>query len=298
MPKRLQITVGIATAGRREQLARTLRQLEGQTRRPDEVIVCPAHDDDFDAAAADGLSYTLRTVRSAKGLTTQRNAILSVLGPADIVVFFDDDFYPAHNYLGLLERIFCEHPDVAVVTSWPNLDGATGPGIPHDRALAALDALPNSDAVPYTFEQTYGAYGCNMAFRASLFAEHHLRFDERLPLYSWLEDIDLSRRAVQHGRLVGCRALQGVHLAHKHGRPSGTRLGYSQVVNPLYLVQKGSLSRRYALRQIARNLASNLIRSLAPEPWVDRRGRLRGNLLAARDLLTTKPDPMRALHYS
>jgi hypothetical protein len=38
----------------------------------------------------------------------------------------------------------------------------------------------------------------------------------------------------------------------------------------------------------------NMVRSLAPEPWVDRRGRLRGNLIAIADLLRGRMHPMRA----
>ena len=38
-----------------------------------------------------------------------------------------------------------------------------------------------------------------------------------------------------------------------------------------------------------------LLRSLAPEPWVDRRGRLRGNLIAIADLLRGRMHPLRVL---
>jgi hypothetical protein len=42
-------------------------------------------------------------------------------------------------------------------------------------------------------------------------------------------------------------------------------------------------------------MAMNLVRSLAPEPWVDRRGRLRGNLLALADLMRGRMHPMRVM---
>jgi hypothetical protein len=44
-----------------------------------------------------------------------------------------------------------------------------------------------------------------------------------------------------------------------------------------------------------RNCLANLGKSLRPEPWVDRRGRLRGNLLALRDLATGRLSPERIL---
>ena len=66
----------------------------------------------------------------------------------------------------------------------------------------------------------------------------------------------------------------------KAGRVSGKRFGYSQVVNPVYLIRKGTIPRASRCRLMARNLAANLVRSLRPEPYIDRRGRLRGNVLA------------------
>jgi hypothetical protein len=66
------------------------------------------------------------------------------------------------------------------------------------------------------------------------------------------------------------------------------------VANAIYLARKGSYPWNRALRSAARNMAMNLARSLAPEPWVDRRGRLRGNLIALADLLRGRMHPMRA----
>jgi GT2 family glycosyltransferase len=60
-------------------------------------------------------------------------------------------------------------------------------------------------------------------------------FDERLPLYGWQEDVDLSRRLAAFGTVVKVPAARGVHLSVKLGRNSGVRLGYSQIANPLYL---------------------------------------------------------------
>jgi hypothetical protein len=120
-----------------------------------------------------------------------------------------------------------------------------------------------------------------------------LIFDERLPLYGWLEDVDFSRQIARFGRIVSTEATRGVHLGVKLGRQPGVKLGYSQVANPLYLIGKGTMSPRRALLLIARNLAANTLRSLRAEPWVDRRGRLVGNCWAVLDLLTGRLDPRR-----
>ena len=82
------------------------------------------------------------------------------------------------------------------------------------------------------------------------------------------------------------------------GRTSGVRLGYSQVVNPLYLARKGTFPWNPALGLIGKNLAANAVKSLAPEPYVDRRGRLAGNLLAVRDVVLGKVDPTKVLRLA
>ncbi len=99
-----------------------------------------------------------------------------------------------------------------------------------------------------------------------------------------LEDVDFCRRLAQFGRVVKDPALLGVHLGVKAGRTSGDRFGYSQIVNPVYLWRKGTLRWDRALGQMARNLAANLAGALKPEPWIDRRGRIRGNLKGLFDL--------------
>jgi hypothetical protein len=94
---------------------------------------------------------------------------------------------------------------------------------------------------------------------------------------------------------VRTNLFAGVHLGVKSGRTSGKRLGYSQVVNPLYLARKGTFPWAPAVRLVIRNLLANTIRSMAPEPYVDRRGRLLGNLVGLRELLSGKAHPTRIL---
>jgi GT2 family glycosyltransferase len=121
------------------------------------------------------------------------------------------------------------------------------------------------------------------------------RFDERLVLYGWQEDRDFGAAIAKRGwRLVKIGAAFGVHLGAKTGRTSGHRLGYSQVVNPLYLLRKGTMSPGNALSHIGCNMLNNLLRSCASEPYIDRRGRLKGNLLAFRDLALGRAAPERA----
>ena len=51
----------------------------------------------------------------------------------------------------------------------------------------------------------------------------------------------------------------------------------------------------FAAPLIWRNVAANLAKSFWPEPWVDRKGRLKGNCLAVWDLLLGRMSPLRVL---
>jgi hypothetical protein len=128
-----------------------------------------------------------------------------------------------------------------------------------------------------------------MSIRAAAIGS--LRFDERLPLYGWQEDIDFTSQLRARGRVVGMNTLCGVHLATKSGRISGVKFGYSQVANAVYLVRKGTVPAGFAYKLMARNIAANMVKSVRPEPYIDRFGRFRGNLLAAGHILMGRVDP-------
>jgi GT2 family glycosyltransferase len=291
---RYSIVVGIPTVGRAAVLRETLRELGGQARAADRVVVCAARPADAEGAA-DALPRTEVVLCAQPGLPRQRNAILAACAEADLVVFFDDDFLPHPNYLASVEQAMSGSPGIAVATGTVIADGITGPGLTVAEGRAIL-ARAGAVALPGTATPAFSGYGCNMAIRTALLRRHGLAFDERLPLYGWQEDVDLSRRLAAFGTVVRLDAAMGVHLGVKLGRGSGLRLGYSQVANPLYLAAKrAGYPLPYALSYVARNIAMNVARSPWPEPYVDRRGRLRGNALALLDLLRGRVDPERVL---
>jgi glycosyltransferase involved in cell wall biosynthesis len=292
--ERLKIAVGIATAGRRVILDYTLDLIARQTRLPDDLIVCPAAVEDLDAESLQRLPFTTAVRIGKRGLTVQRNQILSAADTSDVIVFFDDDFFPQLNYLEEVEKLFLRNADVVAVTGRPILDGANGPGVAAETALKLIYA-DEPVAANQVFVPTYGTYGCNMAFRMDPIRQHGLLFDENLPLYGWQEDIDFSRQLSGFGRIVDAKALRGVHLGAKGGRTSGVRFGYSQIANPVYLIRKGTVSIAFAGPLVCRNVLANLGKSFRPEPWIDRRGRLMGNCLALRDLLVGRIEPKRIL---
>lgn len=289
----LRIAVGIPTTGRPAVLVEVLRELQSQTRPADRVLVCCARPADI--AALNSQVRGVEVFLSAPGSSRQRNRILDAAEDCDVVVFFDDDFLPQPTYLEVMERLFAARADLVVATGHVLADGACGPGLSlaEGRAILRADQF-TGDACAAS--PTHNGYGCNMAVRLGVARRHDLRFDEHLPLYGWQEDSDLSRRLARHGAVLLSEAARGVHLGVKQGRTSGLRFGYSQMANPLYIARRTELySLRHALGQMARNLAANVLHALSPEPWIDRRGRLRGNLIAVADLLRGRLDPERVL---
>ena len=55
---------------------------------------------------------------------------------------------------------------------------------------------------------------------------------------------------------------------------------------------------KVAIISILRRVIANTVRSIKPEPWVDRLGRLKGNLLGIKDLLAGKAHPARILEFA
>lgn len=290
---KMRLILAIATTGRREVLSDTISQIVHQTRLPDLVAISVASPEDVDSAVLETLPCARMIVSGPKGLCAQRNRMLALLGPDDIMLLIDDDFLMAPDYLAQMLTLFETCPDIVMTTGTVIADGIGGPGFGLQEGLSELGSARGMTGAP--MHETYNGYGCNMAFRARPVVEGNLRFDERLPLYGWLEDVDFSRRLAPHGRIVRSDALLGVHLGTKMGRTSGTRLGYSQVANPIYLIGKGTMHPRLAIWHVVKNIAANLLHASRPEPWVDRRGRLRGNFIALGDLLRGRMAPERVL---
>jgi GT2 family glycosyltransferase len=294
---RLNLAIGIATTGRRDILQAVLPYLAAQSRAPDSIVVCVAADTDVDKTAVSRLDLPIRVIKTERGLCRQRNTIIANVAGADLLLFLDDDFLLAPTYLAQVERIFLEAPDVVVCTGTVEADGILGPGIPVLEGVRIIDGAPlrGQGGSLQPIMPVYNAYGCNMALRMRIIRHFGLKFDENLPLYGWLEDVDFSRQMARFGKIVRSGALRGVHLGTKRGRTSGIKLGYSQIANPLYLMRKRTMSGRHAGVQIVRNVVANLVKAAQPESWVDRRGRLKGNLRAMADLVRGRLAPQNIL---
>lgn len=286
----LKIFVVIATVGRAELVRQTVDMLADQSRPANGIVVAtvtPA-----DVAGIEQARGGAEIVYSEKGLCRQRNRAMEELdGRADVVIFLDDDFVPAPDYIANVERLLKGSHQIVGITGCLLADGVLCGGYTVDEALAIIAARPLGLAPSVTERREL--YGCNMAIR--LAAAQGLRFDENLPLYGWQEDVDFTSRLGRRGRMIASSRVTGVHLGVSGGRTSGKRLGYSQMANVIYLKRKGTMRPAFGNRLMAKNLLANALLSLRPEPRIDRRGRLLGNVLAMADCLRGRLDPRRVL---
>jgi glycosyltransferase involved in cell wall biosynthesis len=276
----IRVAVLLATKGRPQAAAQLMRLLEEQTLAPSIVVVSATSLSDVESEAATPLN--VEYIFGAAGLTAQRNRALErVRACAEVAIFFDDDFAPAGNWIEQCAKLFTSESNIVGASGTLVRDGATALPISWEEAH---DAIAAQRPMTPLLTEIGSLYGCNMAFRLS--AIEDMQFDERLVLYGWLEDKEFSRKVAKKGRLVRYNLLVGVHLGLQSGRVSGKRYGYSQIVNAWYLYKKGTLSKREVSFHFLKAFLANAAKAFRPEGHIDRRGRLKGNLIGVFHLLS------------
>jgi glycosyltransferase involved in cell wall biosynthesis len=294
----MRISVVICSVGRPESIAAILPWISRQTHKPTEVVLVVTKEADLPPKHKLEIGLPVEVIFSEKGLPKQRNrGLVAVHERCDAVFFIDDDYMPSKTALEGIAHSFATFPSAVGVTGRLLADGIHTGGVSFDEAGEMIEAYERGEGArtkaPKALKRNLvGLYGCNMAYRLDKIGVTW--FDERLPLYGWQEDVDFASRV--RGEKIKSDALVGVHCGVKGGREtSGRLLGYSQVANPAYLIAKGSLPAGFAIKLMARNVIANHLKSLKPEPWIDRRGRVRGNWLALVDLLRGRSHPERIL---
>lgn len=139
----MKIAIGIVTAGRRDILSETIRVMATQIRPADEILICPANVSDLDIACLEGFPSPVRVLTGRVGASAQRNVLLDATS-ADVIVFFDDDFLPANDFLFEVEQLFASNPTVVIATGTVLADGAAGPGFNHQEGEHLLSSLKSS----------------------------------------------------------------------------------------------------------------------------------------------------------
>lgn len=286
------LAVVLASAGRPQILAQALATCENQ--RGVEFTGVVSVPDEASLPDDRTLLANWRVVMGPRGAAAQRNTAIDALDEGiEIVAFFDDDAVLRDDYLARATQFLQEHPDVVGLTGRVLMDGARSGEINEDTAAATL-RQSTTVAPAGEWQRIRSLYGCNFVVR--LAPTLATRFDDRLPLYSWLEDHDFARRLQRVGGLARVEDCVVVHrAAASGGRTAHRRLGYSQVMNPVYLAKKGSFSTGLAAQQIFRPVAKNLALSIGGPAVGWRRERLGGNVLALSDVLRMRIRPERVL---
>jgi hypothetical protein len=276
--------------------------LNRQTVKPQRFLVIGASLDDIALPPSPGSDFEVHVWKAASpGLTLQRNEAVrwlrerDLLGPDAIVIFFDDDFRPADNWIEMCLTVFAD-PALAGMTGRILADGIVGAAVGEDDAIDFLSGArpPQSHWASGERRQITSVYGCNMAFTGRVLQTY--LFDESLPLYGWQEDRDMTGQAKKLGKVVYSPECAGVHLGANGGRTNGARLGYSQIANLVYLWRKGTVEWSVAARFLLTSLAANVVWTVYRKRNGDHFSRLKGNFLALSDLARGRCEPRRILN--
>jgi GT2 family glycosyltransferase len=254
-----------------------------------------------------------------RGSSVQRNFAIDRLTPGpELVLFLDDDVELARNFISTISDTFASCPEVVVVGG---VDLGTGsrrgsltrlaaqglvatvqsdPG-PREFTLRSLANLPSglarraarrmalaSRSGASVLAKVPAVEGCAMCVRNSLL--NHVRFDEQLTLYGYLEDLDFSAQCRRFGLVVIDTGSVLVHLLEVGGRIPEDQLGFLQVMNPVYIWTKGNASfcRTVLLGHL---IARPLLNLWLSTHNATARRRLKGNLLAFSRLLRGMLEP-------
>lgn len=283
------LTIVIPSTDRASVLHETILGLWKQIRKPDEILISVV-DADRDVPASTRAIPGVRVLVGPRGSTRQRNtAIANLRDDCTLVGFLDDDVELHPEYLFHCWSFMCEHPEAVGMSGHPVADGTLTGEIARDEARLMLASLTASSP---GYRPQYAMSGFDMIVRRSVV--DRTRLDERMSLYALYEDFDFSVRCKRFGLLMSVDRCLLVHLRTGASRMSAVRLGYAQLMNPLYLWWKGSQAWYPILRICARSLTGNALGCFITRRGItrsERRKRLWGNALGLRDVLVCGAQP-------
>ena len=296
-PKKMDISISvvIASKGRPDFVRETVECLGRQTLKPKKIIiVVPTKEDLPENQWGDEVRYIIGPL----GLTSQRNSgIAAIPTSVPYIGFFDDDFELKEDYLE--QAVAFMNANFSIVAISGRL--LAGGDINRLEARALIAGYQPGEpprGVFYSQGKHHILFGCNMVIRRAIL--NYEKFDENLPLYSYGEDYDISIRLERYGlvgRFAGC---VGVHLETPGGRVREVLRGYSFVANNWYFIKKrvihlsllGAWTRFWVIC-VGKNLWQSLWKLLKGDRSLDWSGRLKGHLLALRDIFLGRCHPRR-----
>lgn len=243
----MRVSAVVPTRDRPRELSSLLTALEGQTRRPDEVIVVDASGPPPPNAAMEpARRVAVRLLRERPNVCRQRN-VGAAAASGDIVFFFDDDVLPAPDFIAVMLKTFEDHPEFA---------GGMGTLPPTTRrasfgaALCRLFLLQHEfgDGSFYRSGMPRHPYGTSrlistqvlggglMAVRRSTLEAAGVSFDETMEHSQ--EDADFSWRLSRKAPLFFNPEARVEHLASPAGRPGAVEGARRYMASYRYLYAK------------------------------------------------------------
>lgn len=266
----------MATRNRPEAVELSLPLLLRQTRLPQQILIVDSSDDGAPIAAiaareAAGTPVPIHYIRSAAGLTHQRNVGLARAG-ADVVIFPDDDslFYP-DTAARIMEVYEADADGVVAGVAGRSVDqapsetegdlaayeaektsplrtvlrglrqgakealGAANPFVSVGLRLNAQYPEPAWLAAQEAVVVPYMT-GFRMSFRRAVILK--TGFDETLQKYGWFEDIEASYSALRTGKVLTANRARIYHHRVASARANGHRMGLWAILNRGYVVMK------------------------------------------------------------
>jgi glycosyltransferase involved in cell wall biosynthesis len=289
------ISIVIASKGRPDCVRETIECLHRQTLKPKEIIVVvPSLEDLPENEWGDHVCCLVGPL----GLTTQRNVGIEAIPTAvKYVGCFDDDFELKADYLEQAVAFLDANIQIVGISGSILKDG----GVSRDEAKKLI-ANYKPEGIPRGMFYSRGShhilYGCNMVIRRHLLT--YEKFDENLPFYSYGEDYDLSIRLEHYGLIGRFGGCVGVHLETPGGRVRELLRGYSFVANNWYFLKKGVVHLpplmawiRFWLICVGKSLWQSLSKLLRGDRSLDWGGRVKGHLLALKDISLGRCHPQR-----
>jgi GT2 family glycosyltransferase len=289
------ISVVIASKSRPDFVSDTIKGLQLQTLRPHQIIiVVPSIEDLPPNSWGDEVQYIVGPL----GLTAQRNkGIEAVPIKVPYVGCFDDDFELKEDYLE--QAVAFLNANLSVMGISGRLLAAGGISREEaKRLIAGYKPEGNPRGTFISRGKHHILFGCNMIIRRATL--HYEAFDENLPLYSYGEDYDLSIRLERYGLVGRFDGCVGVHLETPGGRVREELRGYSLVANNWYFLKKGVVHLpilmawiRFWVICFGKSAWTSLWNLARGDRSLDWHGRLKGHLLALKDILLGRCHPGR-----
>jgi GT2 family glycosyltransferase len=284
------VAVLISTKGRPALVRDLVERLKKQTRPPDRIFIVGSHAHDL--ALLDRNDPTLTFFVGREGRGARLNDAMDAAGrDYRTLVFFDDDFLPSRFWIEQAEALLSSAPEVIAVTGAIVAGGFDTRGVDPIDAEAIIDVREGFPIEGPVLNSDFGLLGCNMAIRADGIED--LRMDESMPAGGLLADVDFCARIAKRGRVGRAPQMAGVKMDIKLRILDGREVGRAQMINAAYLARKGTFSHIFAVRFMARTFWANFLRAFAPESYIDRTGRMFGNMVGLFALLNpaTLPRP-------